>query len=170
MKNYLLTTLLCFGIACSSFAQSKLTPEEVATPEALVLTALKIISGPKGQPRYMEKFKALFLPDAQMGGVFYRGDSSFVRITTVTQFADRNGPVYAEMGFYENQLGLTVERYAHIATAFQAYETRYGKNGKVESRGINTYQLVFDKGRWWIASLLFTTETTIQPIPARYIK
>lgn len=170
MKKHLLAIFLCFGLSVTSFAQSTLSPSEVATPEAVVETALKIISGPKGQKRDMEKFKALFLPNAQMGGVFYRGDSSFVSITTVTKFADRNGPTYADLAFYENQIGLRVERFANIATAFQTYETRYGKDGKVEARGINTYQLVFDKGRWWVASLLFTPETEKQPIPEKYLK
>lgn len=170
IRKFLLAIFLCLGLSVVSFAQVKFLPTEVATPEALVSTALKIISGPKGQKRDMEKFKALFLPDAQMGGVFFKGDSSFVRITTVTQFADRNGPAYADMGFYENQLALQVDRFANIATAFQTYETRYGKEGKVEARGINTYQLVFDKGRWWIASLLFTPETAKLPIPDKYLK
>ncbi len=119
----------------------------------------------------MEAFKALFLPNAQMGGVFYKGDSSFVRLTTVEKFAERNGPAYAEMGFYENELALRIERFGNLATAFQTYETRLGSpTGKVEDRGVNTYQLVYDKGRWWIASLLFTPETAAQPIPKKYLK
>ena len=105
-----------------------------------------------------------------MGGVFFKGDSSFVRITTVEKFAERNGPDYAELGFYENVLGLRIERFGNLATAFQTYKTRYSKDGKVEDRGVNTYQLVFDKGRWWIDSLLFTPETEKQPIPAKYLK
>ena len=63
-----------------------------------------------------------------------------------------------------------IERFGNLATAFQVYETRFGENGKVEDRGVNTYQLVFDKGRWWIASLLFTPETKSQPIPEKYLK
>lgn len=170
MKNLLLTLMLATAVTIVAQAQTKLTPAEVGTIEAITTTGLKIISGPKGEKRDMEKFKALFLPNAQMGGVFYKGDSSFVRITTVEQFADRNGPVYAELGFYENVLGLRIERFGNLATAFQTYETRYGKDGKVEARGVNTYQLVYDKGRWWIASLLFTPETENQPIPEKYLK
>jgi len=170
MKKHLLTFMLCFGIVFLSSAQEKLTHTEVATPKALVETALKIISGPKGQKRDMEKFKALFLPDAKLGGVFYKGDSSFVRITSAVQFADRNAAVYADLGFFENQIGLKVDEYGKIATAFQVYETRFGKDGKVEDRGVNTYQLVYDNGRWWIASLIFTPETDAYPIPAEYLK
>ena len=169
MKKLLLSFILTGAVTIAAQAQTKLTPAETATIEALTATGLKIISGPKGQKRDMEKFKALFLPNAQMGGVFYKGDSSFVRITTVEKFAERNGPAYAELGFYENVLGLRVERFGNLATAFQVYETRYSKDGKVEDRGVNTYQLVFDKGRWWIASLLFTPETKTQPIPEKYI-
>ncbi len=170
MKRSLLTFILGLAMTLTAQAQTKLTSAEVGTIEAITATGLKIISGPKGQQRDMEKFKALFLPDAQMGGVFFKGDSSFVRITTVTQFADRNGPAYAELGFYENQVSLRIERFGNLATAFQVYETRFGENGKVEDRGVNTYQLVFDKGRWWIASLLFTPETKSQPIPEKYLK
>jgi len=170
MKKLLLTLMLGAAVTIAAQAQTKLTPAETSTIEAITATGLKIISGPKGQQRDMEKFKALFLPNAQMGGVFFKGDSSFVRITTVEKFAERNGPAYAEMGFYENQLGLRIERFGNLATAFQTYETRYGKDGKVEARGVNTYQLVFDKGRWWIASLLFTPETEKQTIPAKYLK
>src|SRR5687768_1149139 len=170
MRKLLLTFLLTSALTIAAQAQTIVSPKEVATIEAITETGLKIISGPKGQKRDMEKFKALFLPDAQMGGVFYKGDSSFVRITTVEKFAERNGPAYAELGFYENVLGLRIERFGNLATAFQTYETRHGKDGKVEARGVNTYQLVFDKGRWWIASLLFTPETEKQPIPAKYLK
>ena len=170
MKKLLLTCMLATAVTIVAQAQVKLTPAETSTIEALTETGLKIISGPKGQKRDMEKFKALFLPNAQMGGVFFKGDSSFVRITTVEKFAERNGPAYAELGFYENVLGLRVERFGNLATAFQTYETRYSKDGRVEDRGVNTYQLVFDQGRWWIASLLFTPETAKQPIPAKYLK
>lgn len=170
MKNLLFTILLVAAVTIVAQAQTIVSPKEVATIEAITETGLQIISGPKGQKRDMEKFKALFLPDAQMGGVFFKGDSSFVRITTVDKFAERNGPAYEELGFYENVLGLRIERFGNLATAFQTYETRYGKDGKVEARGVNTYQLVFDKGRWWIASLLFTPETEKQKIPAKYLE
>ncbi|MER2997451.1 hypothetical protein [Pontibacter populi] len=170
MKNLLFTILLAAAVTIVAQAQTIVSPKEVATIEDITETGLQIVSGPKGQKRDMEKFKALFLPDAQMGGVFFKGDSSFVRITTVEKFAERNGPAYEELGFYENVLGLRIERFGNLATAFQTYETRYGKDGKVEARGVNTYQLVFDKGRWWIASLLFTPETEKQKIPAKYLK
>lgn len=171
MKKHLLTLMFSLGLAYTSFAQSITPAADVASIEAITAAGLNIISGPKGQERDMAAFKNLFLPNAQMGGVFYKGDSSFVRLTTVENFADRNGPAYAELGFYENQLALRIERFGNLATAFQTYETRIGSpTGKVEDRGVNTYQLVYDKGRWWIASLLFTPETASQPIPKKYLK
>ncbi|WP_242921616.1 hypothetical protein [Pontibacter liquoris] len=172
MKKHLLTLLLILGLSYTCLAQTKkVQPADVASPEAITAAALRLISGPQGQERDMEAFKALFLPNAQLGGVFFKADSSFVRITTAEKFAERNGPAYKELGFYENQLALRVERFGLLATAFQTYETRTGtKNGKVEDRGVNTYQLVYDQGRWWIASLLFTPETTKYPLPGKYLK
>jgi hypothetical protein len=170
MKKYLLLFLFACALGSTSFAQTKVPAADVATIEAITAAGLRIISGPKGQKRDMEQFKSLFLPNAQMGGVFYKGDSSYVRITTVEQCAARNGPFYEQNGYYESQLGLRVERFGNIATAFQTYDTRYTQQGKVEARGVNTYQLVYDKGRWWIASLLFTPETPQQPLPEKYLK
>lgn len=172
MKKHLITLLLCCGLCHVLLAQHTTAPQaDVQSIEAITAAGLKIISGPKGQQRDMEAFKALFLPGAQMGGVFYKGDSSFVRLTTAEKFAERNGPAYAELGFYENQLALRVERFGNLATAFQTYETRTGgPKGKVEDRGVNTYQLVYDQGRWWIASLLFTPETQKTPVPKKYLK
>ncbi|MFD2246710.1 hypothetical protein [Pontibacter ruber] len=170
MKKHLLTLLFTCGLIYTCFAQTTVPQQDVATIEAITAAGLKIISGPKGQKRDMEQFKALFLPDAQMGGVFYKGDSSFVRITTVATFAEKNGPYYEKNGFYEKQLSLKVEQFDNLATAFQVYETRYTPTGKVEARGVNTYQLVFDKGRWWIASLLFTPETPEHQIPKKNLK
>lgn len=170
MIKRLFVLLFCFGLAYTSFAQTNVQQADVATVEAIVKAGLRIISGPKDQPRDMEQFKALFLPNAQLGGVFFKGDSSFVRITTAESFAEKNGPVYARLDFYENQISLKVEQFGNIATAFQAYETRYGQHGKVEDRGINTYQLVYDKGRWWIASLLFTPENPKNQLPKKYLK
>jgi hypothetical protein len=172
MEKCLVVLFLLLAITISSKAQQTTrSSQDVASVEAIAAAGLRIISGPKGQARDMEAFKALFLPNAQVGGVFYKNDSSFVRITTVEQFAKRNGPAYSNMGFYENQLALHVERYGNIATAFQIYETRLGSkdDGKVEDRGVNTYQLVYDQGRWWIASLLFTPETAKFPLTKEHL-
>ena len=170
MKKLITALFFACTFTYTSVAQTRVPQADLATVEAIVNAGLKIISGPKDQPRDMEQFKALFLPGAQMGGVFFKGDSSFVRVFTVESFADKNGPVYAKLGFYENQLSLKVEQFGNIATAFQAYETRFGKDGKVEDRGVNTYQLVYDKGRWWIASLMFTPENPKNQLPKKYLK
>ena len=170
MKNYLLFLLFSI-VSYTCLAQTAISHQDVASVEAITAAGLRIISGPKGQVRDMNAFKALFLPDAQLGGVFFKDDSSFVRITTAEKFAERNGPAYQNLGFYENQLALRIEQFGNIATAFQTYETRTGsKDGKVEDRGVNTYQLVYDKGRWWIASLIFTLESAKFPIPGKYLK
>jgi len=173
MKKHLAALLFCCNLVYTAAVAQATAPasQDVASVEAITAAGLRIISGPKGQARDMDAFKALFLPNAQLGGVFFKEDSSFVRITTAETFAERNGLAYKDLGFYENQLSLHVEQFGNIATAFQTYETRTSsKDGKVEDRGVNTYQLVYDKGRWWIASLLFTPETAKYPLPKKYLK
>ncbi|RDV14370.1 hypothetical protein DXT99_14695 [Pontibacter diazotrophicus] len=77
MKTLLLALILTSNIAFSAMAQQAAVPkEDVASIEAITAAGLKIISGPKGQQRDMEAFKALFLPGAQMGGVFYKATAA----------------------------------------------------------------------------------------------
>ena len=47
-----------------------------------------------------------------------------------------------------------------------AYHFKLEPNGAPAERGVNAIQLVYDQGRWWIASLIWNTESDKNKIPA----
>lgn len=73
-----------------------------------------------------------------------------------------------------NKVNLSMKRarpsmnYNGIANVFQSF---YGKDSEnKEERGINSYQLVYFKNRWWIANLLWTGDANGVKIPKKYLR
>lgn len=74
---------------------------------------------------------------------------------------------YYDAGFPEYETGKTVEQYNGLAVVFQSF---YGKDSENrEERGINSYQLVFFRNRWWIANLVWVLASRDVPIPGKYL-
>lgn len=71
--------------------------------------------------------------------------------------------------FYEKELHRVTDQFAGIAHVFSTYESRKSKNGEIIERGINSIQLVYDKGRWWVANLMWSGETEDSPLPPVYL-
>ncbi len=155
--------LLFFAMA---HGQSDTT--SVKTIKGITDKMLELISVPIGEEPDWEEYRNLFLPTAQK--ISLRPDGKpgrQVRSWNLEQFIRAVGPLYAKDGFEEVSVGLTINEYNGIATAFQSF---YAKNllGTYESRGINCYQLVFADGRWWIANTVFVNEDPNNTIPSKY--
>jgi hypothetical protein len=48
-------------------------------------------------------------------------------------------------------------------------ETWQGPDGREVSRGVNSIDLYFDGARWWIASVVWQSESARYPIPAELL-
>jgi hypothetical protein len=134
-----------------------------------VQAVLDLISGEKGKVRDWNYFKSLFLPTARFTVLHHPVDSfpSPYASVTLDEFVDLLGDAYYQVGFTEYALGHTVQEYNGIAQVFQPF---YSKDGSGhEARGINSYQLVYFNGRWWISDLLWTTNSNGVLIPKQYL-
>jgi len=80
------------------------------------------------------------------------------------------GPVFDEKGFFEQEIGRSLEKFGNMVHVFSVYETRFALDGKVEARGINSIQLVQKDGRFWILNIMWNPETPDNPIPEKYLK
>ncbi len=65
-------------------------------------------------------------------------------------------------------MGKVVNEFNGIASVFQSF-TGIDSEGNKE-KGINSYQLVYLKNRWWIANMIWTLETSDAKIPEKYLK
>jgi len=166
MKKIIL--LICI-LGIQSNIKSQVDTLAVKTIEGITNKMITLISGEIGEERNWEEYRNLFLPTAQKTSIGLTKDGKKkIRVMNLEEFIRNVGPFYARDGFVEYAIGLTVNEFNGIANVFQSY---YCKNllGTYEKRGVNSYQLVYLKNRWWIANTVFTPETKDLPIPDQYL-
>ena len=135
----------------------------------IVREVLRLQSGENGKTRNWNALRNLFLPTATFTIL---NNSDFLRQPTETvsldDFIELMHDDYYEEGYLEYETGKTIDEFNGIANVFQSF---YGKDSKnEEARGINSYQLVYFRERWWIANLLWTLETDKVKIPQKYLR
>ena len=163
-KKYLIYTFLT-GFSLTSFAQDKKV-EAVESIDGIVNELLNQITIEKGEKMDTAAVRNLFHPSAQLGVLMNNTDSSFLETVSLDDFLTLLKDPYYEQGYLEKEIHKIVDEYNGIAQVFQSF---YGKDSEgVEERGMNSYQLAYYKGRWWIVSLLWTLESNGKELPATF--
>lgn len=169
MKKILLVFFILIS-ATTLTAQEKMSADTnaVKSIDGIVKEVLRLVSGEKGKTRNWEALRNLFLPTATFT-VLNNSDSIPQPVETVSldDFIKLMHDEYYEQGYLEYEIGKTIDEYNGIANVFQSF---YGKDSENrEERGINSYQLVYFKKRWWVANLLWTGDTNGVKIPDKYL-
>ena len=148
-----------------------LEPAEVESPEAVVRTLYRVISGPAEEERDWDRLRALFRagarilvprsePDQEDGAEEYDGED----------FVEEGGRFYRQDGFWEREIWSSAEHFRGIAHVLSTYESRVeSPDSDPVIRGINNVQLLRQEGRWWIASIVFDVEGGGHRIPLEYL-
>lgn len=184
MLNLCLIVLLLSRFACpevSLLAQAKTEksdaskstaaarPADVARRDAIVAALYDSISGPAGD-RDWDRFRSLFIPEAQLIASFKKKDGTLgYKAMTVQGYIDGSGKYFKEHAFYERETSRKTETFGSITHIFSTYESRDTADGKPFERGINSIQLLNDGTRWWIVDVYWTGETPENPIPEQYL-
>lgn len=173
----LVTLLALAGLAAPvapAFAQADPRPEDVASPDAIVLAAYAAIAHAPGEPFDWPRFRTLFLPEARMVPNTEQRQGAF-DVLSVEEFIawiDEVTPPPGsadDHGFVEEQVKAVVERYGDIAHVFSTYQKHFWGSDEILGRGINSFQLVHDGSRWWIAGIVWDEEEGAGPIPPAYL-
>lgn len=152
-------------------AQATAKPEDVASVDAVIRALYDVISGPAGQARDWNRFKSLFAAGARLmpTGKDQAGAGRML-VWTPDEYVANAGSNLEKSGFFESELGRTVEQYGNIVHAFSAYDSkRTAADPKPFARGINSIQLWNDGKRWWITNIFWESESPSNPIPAKYL-
>lgn len=142
--------------------------EATHSVDAIVTTTLEIVSGEKGAERDWDLFRQLFLPEGRLAVLTHASETEKkVTVYTVEDFIKNTSSFYENNNFLEEEITKRVDEYNGIATVFQSF---YLKTDQAEGQGINTYQLTYLDGRWWIYSLLWTNDWNGVDVPEKYLK
>ena len=151
-------------------AKSELKPraEDVASPEAIIKAMYDTISGPAGK-RNWQRERSLYLPGARLipTGKRIHGEDG-LHVLTLDEWIEGVKGYFAENDFWETEVMCHMDRFGNIVQAFSTYEARDRKDGPRIARGINSIQLLFHDGRWWIVSVMWDNETRENPIPGEF--
>jgi len=146
--------------------------DDVASLDAIIAALYDVISGPAGQQRDWNRFRALFAPGARLIPTVYRADSvPSLRVWDPDQYIATVGPRLESGGFFEREIARRTERYGGVVQLFSTYESRRAAADPAPfARGINSIQAFFDGKRWWIVTIFWEGERPGNAIPARYLE
>lgn len=141
------------------------SPEDVKTVDAVIASLYDVISGPAGE-RNWDRFYSLFTQEAKMAAMLPTQNGTLTyKMFNPKDYVAMNSPYLMQNGFFEKEIGRQENRFGEIAHVWSAYEYSAELNGTPEQRGINSIQLVFDQGRWWITNILWNSERPDNKIP-----
>jgi len=165
MKRILLLLIMTTNILS---AQNNTYENDVKTIDALIKASYEVVSGEKGVKRQWERDNYLHHPKAVYS---YFDTHKGEQVTmTLQEFHKETDDMVFSTAFYENEINREVRIFGNIAQVWSTYETRLEKDGKVERRGINSLQLIFENSRWYIISWIFSGENENNIIPKTFDK
>ncbi len=131
-----------------------------------------VISGPAGQKRDWDRFRSLYIEGARLvptGRNRQTGEAGH-GLLTIEDYVSRAGPQLENGGFFEVEIARRTERYGSVVHAFSTYESRRNADdAEPFMRGINSFQLLHEKGRWWVVTIFWQPEYPDLPIPGMYL-
>lgn len=158
---------------------AKSHPSDVDTVDHLVTSLYDVISGAAGKPRDWDRFRSLFLPDGRLGVIrpespatqdapARKGDVVFL---TPDMYVQRDDPYFKTHGFFERSIANRIEVFGNLVHVWSTYESRHAEPDRQPfARGINSIQIVYAQGRFWIASILWDEERPGLALPEKYLK
>ena len=139
---------------------------DVGSIDGIMKAYYDIVSGPGSQVRDVARDKSIHHPDAR---VFYPGNTAdgAARVTamSVEEYHRSSAAAFKE-GFYEKEIGRTVQQFGPSIHVWSSYESRKTPDGPVIARGINNLILLFDGKRYSILAETFCRESKDNPLPA----
>ncbi len=147
-------------------AQPSAYENDVRTIDALIKASYEVVSGEKGATRQWERDHYLHHPKAVYS--FFDKEQKKQVTMTLAEFHQATDEMVFYTAFYESEVNREVRVFGNIAQVWSTYETRLEKGGRVERRGINSIQLVFENNRWYIISWTFCGESEQQRIPITF--
>jgi hypothetical protein len=166
MEKTILFTLVF--LACSSiFGQSldEKYGEDVKSLDAIIAAYYEVISGSSTDPWEFERDQYIHSKNAVITGLDENGkaeshslEAEYVPLA-----------LSPKSDFYEKELKRKVSQFGNLGQVWSAFEIRTEPNIASSIRGLNSIQLHFENGRWWIDSWTCEMESNKSAVVADFL-
>lgn len=146
-------------------------PADVASVDAIITALYEAISAPENASPDWDRYHSLFLPEARLTAIGRDSTGAIVHQTwSPQQYEEVTRQWFETNPFFEIELSSVQERFGNMAHAYSTYASYHSLEDEAPySRGINSFQLLHEGGRWWILSVFWQPEWEDLPLPARYL-
>ena len=177
LKGLIAMIAMCFlsGLPAAPqgiFAAAPIDPQaDVRSLDSLLKAFYESLTFPEESGPSWDRFRYLF---ASATVPMIRTTPGAILVTDLNGFLD-NFALRIKSGalqsFIEEETFRTTQAFGNIAQVFSTYRKGMNTSDPQKfARGINSLQVFFKDGRWWIASLMWQDETPDNPIPQEYLK
>ena len=176
MRSWILVFVVPMSLAASQPSAPVATnegailghPEDWVSPESLAAAVYSVVSGPAGEKRDWNRYRALFRESAPFTTLSVNDGKPIV--FGVEEYIEWYGPMFRERGIFEREIWGRTEQFRHVAQRWSTEEFRWGKaGGPADGRSMVSMQFVHDGKRWWIVGMVWEAEDDSNPLPARYL-
>ena len=150
MKRIILTSISIIFVCNSIFGQTpdEKYAEDVKSISAIIDAYYDVISGSSQDPWQFERDKYIHSENAVITKLDENGNAQSHSLEA--EYIPL--VISPKQNFYEKELKRTISHFGNMAQVWSAFEIRTDPNIASGIRGLNSIQLHFEKGRWWIDS------------------
>ncbi len=167
--NKLILTSLSIIFACNSiFGQTneEKYAKDVKSIDAIINAYYDVVSGSSNDPWEFERDKFIHSESAVITRLDENGKTE--SHTLEAEYIPIG--LSPKEDFYEKELKRTVSKYGNIAQVWSAFEIRTDPNTESNVRGLNSVQLHYENGRWWIDSWTCEMESEESSVVTEFMK
>ena len=166
MKRYILFNLTILFCSCS-FGQSpnEKYAADVESIDAIINAYYDVISGASDEAWQFERDKFIHAKNA----LIIRLDENGIADSHTLEAEYIPMGLEPKEDFFEKELKRKVSHFGNIAQVWSAFEIRNDPEIASEIRGLNSIQLHYENGRWWIDSWTCEMESDQNPVVAAFM-
>lgn len=144
--------------------------DDTSSVDAVLKALYESLTFAEGIAPDLPRFRNLFA--AETPCIRINKDQSVDRMTVdafILSFRERikSGTLKS---FHESEIARKTQRFGQMVHVFSTYQKGLNVTDSSQMiRGINSIQLFYAGGRWWIGSLMWMDERPEMPIPAEYL-
>jgi len=139
--------------------------KDVKSVDALINAYYDVVSGSSSEPWEFERDNYIHSKNAVITRLDENGKSE--SHTLEAEYIPIG--LSPKEDFYEIELKRIVSNYGHIAQVWSAFEIRTDPKTETDVRGLNSIQVHYENGRWWIDSWTCEMESEESSIVTEFL-